>query len=165
MEQLNGKDIPLHGKVWNEVINNFEPIFKRQTHYSVFILSLSIGIMYDKQIIEFEHSDDLMSVPRSVITNHMNEFDFIFKSAILTTENENFTEDERLNLAFGDEKENEFDVRNFFIKFANYGVIKLQELISKNNVETMENLKNFLKSLMENNCLDNCEFANDINEY
>lgn len=41
-------DIQLKGTAWNKAISDLGDIFATRTHYSLFMLSLSIGIMYDK---------------------------------------------------------------------------------------------------------------------
>ena len=108
-------DIALRGTAWNRAIQNLSPIFKTRSHYMLYILSLTIGIMYDKRIENPEEADEEpKSVPRNVIRNNDNgHLDFIFQSAILSTTTENFTEEERLELAFGEN--NEFNKIAFLV--------------------------------------------------
>ena len=50
-------DILLKGAVWTETIEALKHIFTKTTNYSVFMLALSIGIMYDERLT-FEKEDD-----------------------------------------------------------------------------------------------------------
>lgn len=93
--------------------------------------------------------------------NHDNgKLDFIFQAAILSTSTEAFTEDERLDLAFGDKTE--FNKIDFLTQFANFGVTKLAELIGDTTLESMENIKNFLASSIEGRNLDIDALPDDI---
>ncbi|MCP1110888.1 hypothetical protein [Ohessyouella blattaphilus] len=145
-------DIRLKGKAWEQAISELSDIFVTRTNYSLFMLSLAIGIMYDKRIPSLdEDGDENRSVPRNVINTHDNgKLDFFFQAAILSTTTEDKKEDERLELAFGDEK-TEFNKVNFLLQFANYGVTKLVELIGDTPLETMEKIKNFLVTSIEGN--------------
>ncbi len=146
-------DVALRGEFWNQAIEKLEPIFKTRTNYMIYILSMAIGIKYDKRIEKFD-SDEIKSVPRNVLTNNANDkLDFIFQAAILSTTTENLTEEERLNLAFG-EKTN-FKKIEFLTQFANFGVTKLVELIGINHIESMENiLRFFVANIDENESID-----------
>lgn len=155
-------DVSLKGSAWATVIEQLSPIFKTRTHYMIFMLSLAIGIMYDKRIIKpEENGEEPKSVPRNVMRNHDNgKLDFIFQAAILSTSTEAFTEDERLDLAFGDKTE--FNKIDFLTQFANFGVTKLAELIGDTTLESMENIKNFLASSIEGRNLDIDALPDDI---
>ncbi|MCC8174482.1 MAG: hypothetical protein LIO65_09035 [Odoribacter sp.] len=147
-------DIMLRGTAWNTAIANLSSIFTTRTHYSIFMLSLSIGVMYDKRIENpQEDGEEPKSVPRNVIRNNDNgKLDFIFQAAILSTSTEDLKEDERLNLAFGDTVD--FKKIDFLTQFANFGVTKLVELVGASDEESMENIKNFLASTVEGNNFD-----------
>lgn len=142
-------DIYLKGTAWNKAISCLSNIFNTRTHYSLFILCLSIGIMYDERIEEpAENGEDVKSVPRNVIRNRDNgQLDFYFQAAILSTSTEGFTEEKRLELAFGEKTE--FNKVAFLLSFANFGVEKLVKLIGKTDLESMENIKNFMISTVE----------------
>ena len=43
-------DVYLRGTAWNRAIDELSSIFKTRTHYMLYILSLTIGIMYDQRI-------------------------------------------------------------------------------------------------------------------
>jgi hypothetical protein len=142
-------DISLKGTAWTEAINKLSGIFATRTHYSLYLLSLAIGIMYDRRIEEPEdNGEDAKSVPRNIVNNNDNgKLDFYFQAAILSTMTEQFTEDERLELAFGENTE--FNKIGFLTSYANFGVTKLVSLIGATEIETMDNIKNFLVSTVE----------------
>lgn len=71
---------------------------------------------------------------------------------ILSTTTEQYSEEERLDLAFGEKTE--FKKIDFLTQFANFGVVKLVELIGDSTVETMDNIKNFLVQTVEGRNLD-----------
>lgn len=142
-------DIHLKGTAWNKAITGLADIFTTRTHYSLFMLSLAIGIMYDKRIeTPEENGEEMKSVPRNVINNNDNgKLDFYFQAAILSTLTETLTEEERLELAFGEKTD--FNKVAFLTQYANFGATKLAELIGSTALETMDNIKNFLVSTVE----------------
>lgn len=148
------KDIKLRGETWNRAIDKLSSIFTTRPNYSIYMLSLAIGIMYDKRIEKFEGKpEDDRTVPRNVIANHdSGKMDFYFQAAILTTTTECISEDKRLELAFGDSME--FDRIPFLTQFANFGVTKLVELIGETDLETMDNIKNFMVASVEGRNFD-----------
>ncbi len=155
-------DVLLRGTAWNRAIENLSSIFKTRTHYMIFMLSMTIGIMYDQRIEKPEENDEEpKSVPRNVLRNNDNgRLDFIFQAAILSTSSETFTEEERLELAF--EEKSDFNKIAFLTQFANFGVTKLVELIGATPLESMENIKNFLFSTVEGRNLDIDAIPDDI---
>ena len=147
-------DVMLRGTEWAKAIDQLSSIFKTRTHYSLYILSTAIGIMYDKRIERPEdNGEDPKSVPRNVLQNNDNgKLDFMFQAAILSTTTETYSEEERLDLAFGEKSD--FNKLAFLTQFANYGVTILNEQIGDSTIETMENIKNFLFSSVEGRNLD-----------
>jgi len=142
-------DIQLKGTAWNMVIEKLSDIFTTRTHYSIFMLCLAIGIMYDRRIEKpEENGEEVKSVPRNVINNNDNgKLDFYFQAAILTTVTETLTEEQRLEFAFGEKIR--YSKITFLTQFANYGATKLVDTIGSSNLETMENIKNFMVSTVE----------------
>ena len=64
-------DIYLKGTAWNKAINSLGDIFATRTNYSLFMLSLAIGIMYDRRTnIPIENGEDVRTVPRNVLNNN-----------------------------------------------------------------------------------------------
>lgn len=137
-------DIVLRGTNWNEAIEKLSDIFATRTNYSIFMLSLAIGIMYDQRIIKLDEDGmDPKYVPRNVINNNDNgKLDLFYQAAVLSTLTENFSEDTRLEMAFGDKVD--FNKIAFLVSFANFGVTKLCELIGVTVLDTVQNIKAFL---------------------
>lgn len=156
-------DVLLRGTSWNRLIESLDPIFKPRTNYDIFMLCISIGIMYDKRILKpIENGEDVKTVPRTVMQNNdKGRLDFMFQTAILSTTTENFSEDERLELAFSDKK-TDFNKLAFLTQFANYGATKLEEQIGSSTLESMDNIKNFLCSIVEGNNFDIDVLPDDI---
>ena len=152
-------DIALRSTAWDQAIDALSPLFKPRSQYSIYMLSLSIGIMYDRRIVSEE--DYRHSVPRNVLQNNDNgKLDFMFQAAILSTTTESFTEDERLELAFGEKTD--FKKIDFLTQFANFGVTKLVEHIGASPIESMENIKNFLAATVEGNNFDIDALPDDL---
>lgn len=147
-------DVYLKGTAWNKAITSLSPIFKTRTHYMLYILCISIGIMYDKRIAKpNENGEDVKSVPRTILLSHgFGKLDFMFQAAILSTRTEELSEDKRLELAFGEKAE--FKKIDFLTEFANFGVTKLIENIGDSTLESMEKIKNFLVCAVEGNLFD-----------
>lgn len=156
-------DVLLRGTAWNKAIDELSPIFKATTNYSIYLLCVSIGIMYDRRIAKpEENGEEVRTVPRTVMQNYdKGRMEFMFQAAILSTTTENFTEDERLELAFSDKKQ-AFNKLSFLTQFANFGVTKLVEQIGSTTIETMENIKIFLSSMVEGQNFDIDILPDDI---
>ncbi len=156
-------DISLRGTAWNTAIENLSDIFKTRPNYMIYMLSLSIGIMYDKreEKLPIEEGEEIRSVPRNVIRNNDNgKLDFMFQAAILSTTTEQFSEEERLDLAFGEKTD--FKKIDFLTQFANFGVTKLIEYIGDTPIESMENIKNFFALTVEGRNLEIDALPDDI---
>lgn len=156
-------DISLRGTAWNTAIENLSDIFKTRPNYMIYMLSLSIGIMYDKreEKLPIEEGEEIRSVPRNVIRNNDNgKLDFMFQAAILSTTAEQFSEEERLDLAFGEKTD--FKKIDFLTQFANFGVTKLIEYIGDTPIESMENIKNFFALTVEGRNLEIDALPDDI---
>ena len=155
-------DVLLRGTAWDKAISSLGDIFKTRTNYSIYMLCVSIGVMYDQRIEKPEETnEEPHAVPRTVLQNNDNgKLDFIFQAAILSTTTEALTEDERLDIAFGEK--NTFNKIAFITQFANYGVTKLVELIGSSPVESMENIKNFFAATIEGRNFDIDTLPDDI---
>jgi len=142
-------DILLRGTAWNRAINELGPIFTTRTNYSIYMLSLAIGVMYDQKLeAPVENGEDVRTVPRTVIVNNDNgKLDFYFQAAILSTSSVTIDEEKRLELAFGEKVS--FNKIAFLTQFANFGVTKLVELIGDTPLESMDKIKNFMVSTVE----------------
>ena len=147
-------DVTLRGSVWHKAINNLQEIFRPRTNYNIYMLSMAIGIMYDKRLEKIDSDNgEEASVPRTVLINNANDkLDLIFQAAILSTNTMELTEDDRLKYAFSDNSK--INRLNLLTEFANFGVTKLVELIGESTLESMENIKNFLISSVEGRNFD-----------
>lgn len=150
-------DVVLKGTAWDNIIRDLGKIFSTRTNFSIYLLAMSIGIMYDQRIDKLDESDESEphNVPRTVLTsqNMDGRIDFMFQAAILTSQTIDFDEDKRLHLAFGD-NDDSFKKMEFLTEFANFGATKLAEKIGTSNLESMENIKNFLVSTLEGRNFD-----------
>ena len=149
-------DVILKGSNWRKALEAFSPFFPQylQPNYSIYSISIAIGIMYDKQLdIAGEESETeketRASVPRTVLHPHNEQLDFLFQTAILTSNLVNFNQDERMKLAFSPSCDIKFNKFEFLTKFANFGVGRLLEEASDDPIETMENVKKFIASTLE----------------
>ena len=142
-------DILLKGRTWDRLVTELKNIFANRTNYQIFMLALSIGVMYDKRLVfDDEPGINPRSVPRNVLQNNDNgKLDTIYQAAVLSTLTENYDEEERLELAFGEN--NNINKIAFLSEFANFGATKLEELIGTSEIETVENIKNYLCSTVE----------------
>jgi len=148
-------DVLLKGLCWTKSLDLMKPFFptSSQPNYSLYALSIAVGIMYDKQLdIAGDEVDDIdlkRSVPRTVLHPHSSDLDFLFQTAIISSSLVDFDEKDRIALAFDPECKIKFNKIEFLTKFANFGVTKLYEKLSSDPIETMEKLKNFLAQSIE----------------
>lgn len=145
-------DFLLKGPTWREVVTKLTPIFKSKPKYMTFMLCLSLGILYDERIPSFDDETDQepLNVPRNVIQNNDNgKIDLMLQAAVLTTKTLNLTEDERLELAFGDKKTDDLNRHDFLLSFANFGVTILANCVGDSTFESMEQIKSFLIDTIE----------------
>ena len=147
-------DIALKGQEWTQLIDKMSKIFNTRTNYMLYMLCLAIGIHYDSiktesEMTEFEGSNP--SVPRNVVQNNdKGHLDFMFQAAILTTKHVELNEEERLSLAFGEKAlVGKLSKIAFLTQFANYGAVELLKQVGTNDIETMENIKEFVASAIE----------------
>jgi hypothetical protein len=156
-------DIMLRGTAWNEAIDKLSDIFATRTNYSIFLFCVAIGIMYDKRVEKpIENGEEIRTVPRNVIQNNDNgKLDFMFQAAILSSRTIELSEEQRLAIAFGEEKI-EPSKTGFLVEFANYGVTELVKLIGNSSIESMDNIRDFLVSTLEGRNFDIDTLSDDI---
>lgn len=151
------------GEAWYQINNKLVHTFF-DTLWDAFKLSISIGILYDQAKEELDDGEEQATVPSNMFNRNSEEMSYFFKTAILTSNLVDFSEKDRLYLAFSEdvkaeelegddqelliqgvsEKALSFDKVAFLRNFANYGAEKLAACISINDNETMENLMDFL---------------------
>lgn len=149
-------DIILKGNEWRTAIQACSMLFTQRVRYDVFLMATTIGVLYDRRIdalADDELSDTTPSVPRNVFNNNSEVFDELFQTAILTTTTVDLPDEMRLDLAFG-EGDGTFDKRAFLISFANFGITKFVTLLSNDEIETAENIKNFVTRTLEGSNFD-----------
>lgn len=156
-------DIKLRGTDWYKVLNGYKDIFRTRPNYQMFLLCTAVGIMYDKRIDKpEENGEEDSSVPRNVINNNDNgKLDFMLQAAVLTTSTDDYSEDQRLELAFGDDNK-DFNKIAYLTEFANYGAKVLAEKTGDTTLETMNNLKEFLEASVEGRNFDIDALPDDI---
>lgn len=151
------------GEAWYQINTKLVHTFF-DTLWDAFKLSISIGILYDQAKEELDDGEEQATVPSNMFNRNSEEMSYFFKTAILTSTLVDFSEKDRLYLAFSEdvkaeelegddqelliqgvsEKALSFDKVAFLRNFANYGAEKLAACISINDNETMENLMDFL---------------------
>ena len=149
-------DASLKGPIWAETLDKLRgTVF--ETYWDVYALCISIGMMYDCQIesdamVPAGYDAEPRSVPRNMLGHAQNKalLEFMLQTALVTTKHLDMTEEERLELAFGSDIKLEFNPVAFLTKYANYGVTKLNEVISDSeDVELLEQLMTFLNATYE----------------
>lgn len=151
------------GEAWYQINTKLVHTFF-ETLWDAFKLSIAIGILYDHAKEDLGEGEDQATVPSSMFNRNSEEMSFFFKTAILTSRTVDFSEKDRLYLAFSEDVKAEelegddyelltkgvsenarlFDKVGFLKGFANYGAEKLAGCISNNDNETMEKLMDFL---------------------
>ncbi len=149
-------DASLKGPIWAETLDKLRgTVF--ETYWDVYALCISIGMMYDCQIesdamVPAGYDAEPRSVPRNMLGHAQNKalLEFMLQTALVTTKHLDLAEEERLELAFGSDKKLDFNPVAFLTKYANYGVTKVNEVISDaEDVELLEQLMTFLNSTYE----------------
>ena len=152
-------DISLKYSGWSDeivnqlVVNNKNAdstaIFGRTI--DLFIVACSIGICDDVRIPN-DGVKEYNSIGRNTyVTNDdvSRIFHFLFENAIITSKTVNFDIDTRLKLAFDSNFNiDKFSPNNFLVEFANYGIDKIYEKVTKHDFETINNLTNLIRNKM-----------------
>ena len=148
-------DIILKGISWKKTLEGLKPFYKEGNHqknYILFLISASIGIMYDSQKNCADNDiSETINVPRTVLHSHNSDLDFLFQTAILTSKTVDFDKKTRMDLAFNSKSTIEFKKIEFLVKFANFGIGIILEKISNNEIETMKNLRELIVDTFEGN--------------
>ena len=155
-------DIILRGSVWREAAEHYTRIFKERTNYDVFLLSTSIGVVYDrrKETVDDESGQEI-SIPRSVFNGRTDTIEKLLQTAVLSSGTVNFSDEDRMKIAFSEE-EGDFNRIQFLVEYANFGVEKLNSLVGVDDIETMENLKNFIVGTAEGSNFEISALSDDL---
>lgn len=158
-------DITLYGNDWQRAEEGLHNrLFRSQ--WGIFKLCLTVGILYDKQLDDIVEKDmpASMNIPRTMFNRNSRDMQVCFQAAILTSKCVDLSEEDRMYLAFSEDISEEelgeddadilkkgvseealsFDRGGFLRKFANYGVTKIADCITDNDIETMENISDFI---------------------
>ena len=149
-------DAILKGPIWAAMFDKLKGVVF-ETNWDIYALSISIGMMYDAQIesdamVPDGYEAEPRYVPRNVLGHDKNKalLEFMLQTALVTTKHLDLDEDTRLAYAFDDQVKVEFNPVAFLTKYANYGITKINEVVSDtNDVETLEALMTFLNSTYE----------------
>ncbi len=156
-------DVSCKGESWYQIDHRLKDTFFKSM-WEAFKLSMAIGILYDQAAKDVNDNEDKVTISRNMFIQHAEEISFLFKTAIITSKLVDFSEKDRLYLAFSEDVTEEelesddrdvltqgvsdealsFDKAAFLKGFANYGADKIASCISNNDNETMENLMDFL---------------------
>lgn len=149
-------DVALKGPIWAEMLDLLvDEYFAR--YWDLYALSISIGIMYDGQIeteemVPADYNENARSIPRNVLIQSKNKnlLEFMLQAAMITTKNIDFSEQDRLEIAFNGKTVDKFNPMLFLTKYANYGIVKIKEAIGDAvDVELMQKLMAFLDNIYE----------------
>ena len=160
-------DIKLTGENWDKLSKRYlGKVF--DTMWGLFVICLSLGIMYDKQMEDVSEEDyEPLNIPRIMFNRYDRLMKYFYQSAVLTSSNIGYCENDRLYLAFSDDytemdlNEDERDLLKkdvtkealnfdkdgkiaFLRKFANYGANLLVETIDVSMIQSLVNIKNLL---------------------
>lgn len=149
-------DVTLKGPVWAEMLDLLVAEYI-PTYMDLYALSISIGMMYDGQtetdaMLPAGYKENPRSIPRNVLIQNKNKslLEFMLQAAIITTKHVEFTEQERLEIAFSEKSIDKFSPIQFLTKYANYGIVKIKEAIGDaQDVELMQKMMSFLDDIYE----------------
>jgi hypothetical protein len=149
-------DVSLRGPVWAEMLDLLvTDIFAR--YWDLYALSISIGMMYDGQIenddmVPSGYKENPRLIPRNVLIQNKNKslLEFMLQAAMITTKHVDFSEQERLEIAFSSKVIDDFNPMHFLTKYANYGILKIKDAIGDaTDVELMQEFRDFLDGIYE----------------
>ena len=158
--------VELKGEDWefiNRVMHGKDKFF--ETIYDACQLALAIGIKRDKTI-EID-GDTTATIPVGVLYSNVRELSYLFKTAILTTNTVELSNEDRMYLAFSEEvdgsvvddeerkllqegiSEEALNFKEFaFLRgFAHYGGKEIRSLYNVNKTAMMNNFKTYLEEL------------------
>ena len=149
-------DVALKGPVWAEMLDLLVTDFFPR-YWDLYALSVSIGMMYDGQIdtddmVPDGYKENPRLIPRNVLIQNKNKsiLDFMLQAAMVTTKHVEFSEQERLEIAFGSKSMDNFNPMHFLTKYANYGILKIKDAIGdSSDVELMQEFRDFLDDIYE----------------
>lgn len=169
-------DILLRHSLWKEVYERYckESIFDRVV--DLFIVACSIGIKEDK-IVENDLSsdDDCISIGRNTYLVKNEDLTtiitFLFQNAVLNSKHIDFDINTRLRIAFDPDFPDanakiNFSPTSFLVKFATYGLTKINENYNSNDLALINNIKELLDTHIQEDYSDLLEeIKRDMEEF
>ena len=138
-------DVSLRGPVWAEMLDLLvTDIFAR--YWDLYALSISIGM------VPSGYKENPRLIPRNVLIQNKNKslLEFMLQAAMITTKHVDFSEQERLEIAFSSKAVEDFNPMHFLTKYANYGILKIKDAIGEaTDVELMQEFRDFLDGIYE----------------
>ena len=107
-------DVSCKGESWYQIDHRLRDTFFKSM-WEAFKLSMAIGILYDQAAKDVNDNEDKVTISRNMFIQHAEEISFFFKTAIITSKLVDFSEKDRLYLAFSEdvtEEELESDDRD-----------------------------------------------------
>ena len=169
-------DIFLRHTLWKEAQDKYckDSIFERLV--DLFIVACAIGIKEDN-IIENDLSsdDDCPSIGRSTYLVKNEDLTtiitFLFQNAVLNSKHINYDANTRLRIAFDPDFPDantkiNLSPTSFLVKFATYGLTKLEEKYISNDLALIMNLKELLDEHIQEDYSDLlAEIKKDMEEF
>ncbi len=144
-------DIYLKHSAWHKkedlVKNENLRLFKRDI--DLYVVACTLGVAADKTL-ENDLPEVYSTIGRNTIQTNYDINDsitFLYQNAILNTKTINLDLDKRKKYAFeNDIDDSDYNPSIFLTKFANYGMSKLAECITNNDIETIVNIVQLIRS-------------------
>ena len=150
LKYIGWDDERINQLVYSSSVPNSTAFFGRTI--DLFIVACSIGILEDKRIPN-DGLKEYNSIGRNTyITNDdvSRIFHFLFENAILTSQTVNFDNETRMKLAFDSNYNlDKFSPNNFLVEFSNYGIDKIWSARTNHDIETITNIMEMLKNLVD----------------
>lgn len=153
-------DILLYHPLWERADNELckeDGIGLFNRLIDVYILACSIGIKEDKTMVaSSDDSHPLKTIGRNTYMSLTNTdlrelLDFMLQNAIINSKTIDFSEDDRLKLAFDpDFSVNKFSPTSFLTGFANYGISEIfKHIDSQSSLVAVDELYKYFSLLEE----------------
>ena len=95
-------DVSCRGESWYQIDHRLKDTFFKSM-WEAFKLSMAIGILYDRAKKDTSDNDDKVTISRNMFIQHAEEISYFFKTAIITSNLVDFSEKDRLYLAFSED--------------------------------------------------------------
>ena len=166
-------NVSLKGPIWAEMLDKLVDVVF-ETYWDVYALCISIGMMADEQIdskdmVPSDYTDEPKTIPKSVLLDETrNELlEFMLQAALVTTKHLDFSEEQRLQLAFYKESDKDSEISfkplHFLTMYANYGIVKLKEAVDDaTDVDLLFSIMAFLHDTYEKDYISTDDIELDL---